>query len=169
MKSDHRSYRASSSAGFTLIELLVALMLISIVTAIAVPRTMEYADSFNRFNTRSWMLHDLRRLQALALNEGCRGILSIATDGGSYSIGCDYLDYNTSTAPTPDVVQFTRSFPIGFTLSASAPIIFSSRGQAIDQFGILNNVTVTLVDSTGGTGVTYGVGTLHASGFFSFS
>ncbi len=157
-----------SEEGFTLLQLIVVLVLSSIVAGLGTPELVKMKEAFSRFNARSSLLEDIKRAQAQTITEGCRGVFAIAPDGKSYSFGCDYLNYDSNPLPQPDAVSFGRSLPTRVYLSVSTPIIFDSRGQAVDTSGIVNNSIVTLSEGPSGSGIVFATGTLLGTGVFNY-
>lgn len=158
----------ASEGGFTLLQLIVVLVLSSIVAGLGTPELVKMKEAFSRFNARASLLEDIKRAQAQTITEGCRGVFAIAADGRSYSFGCDYLNYDPNPLPQPDAVSFGRTLPTRVYLSASTPIIFDSRGQAVDTSGIVNNSTVSLSEGPSGSGIIFATGTLLGTGVFNY-
>jgi prepilin-type N-terminal cleavage/methylation domain-containing protein len=155
--------------GFSVLELLVVMSLSAVLTLFALPQYTKLAAAFDRMNARAELVKDLKRAQAESITEGCRGIIVIAADKKSYTFGCDYLDYDTASAPRSDVITFKRYLPSHITVASSGPIIFNSRGQTVDTSYIMSNTTITLTDTTKGTGGVYATGTLLGTGVFRFN
>jgi len=159
----------SNEGGFSLIEMLVVLFMVALLGASAVPQISDIGESFDRMNSRSLLLQDIKRAQAESLTEGCRGIFTITTDGSGYSFGCDYLTYDTQDPPVADDSSFVRVLPRNITITASQTIIFNSRGQAVDVDDVITTITIQLLyDETGGP-QSFASGTLLGTGLFSFS
>jgi prepilin-type N-terminal cleavage/methylation domain-containing protein len=154
--------------GFTIFELVITLSISSILALTAIPKFEEIQASYHRFNSRSFLIQDLRRAQAFTLSEGCRGILTVASDKKRYSFGCDYLTYDTSNPPSPDSVSFEREMPVGITIELSQTIIFNSRGESVDADGIVSSVPISLVDSRAVDSSSFADGTLLGTGLFNF-
>lgn len=141
----------------------------AILMAIALPQMSDLKASYNQLNAKSYFVQDLKRAQAEAITQGCRGIIKIAANMRSYYFGCDYLSYDVDPNPSPDMQRFKRNLPPQITLSSDAPIIFNSRGQAVDIDYIISNLTVTFTE-TNGQGVNqFATGTLLGTGVFSFN
>lgn len=157
-----------SSHGYTMMELLVTLSIVAILGLAALPAFTPLSDSFNRLTARSVILQDIKRAQAQALTEGCRGIMTIDGNGESYSYGCDYLPYDVSDPPAPDLVTFVRNLPARTEISSSSDLIFNSRGLAVDQDDVISNTTITLYDTSSGSPVQFSQGTLLGTGLFAF-
>jgi type IV fimbrial biogenesis protein FimT len=157
----------SDEDGYTLVEFLVSIAILAIVSAIAAPSFSDLSASFDRMNARSNLLQDLKRAQAESLTKGCRGILVIADDGKSYSFGCDFLDYDTSSPPSHDIVSFSRALPRNLSISTSSQIIFNSRGQSVDETDVVSTVTITMMKETQNTPSVFLNGTLTGTGLFS--
>ncbi|HQH25915.1 MAG TPA: type II secretion system protein [Oligoflexia bacterium] len=133
------SKRFLSERGFTLIEMLLLFVVLAIMGMLAVLEFRPAEASFQRMNARSFLIQDLKRAQAEAITWGCRGIFMIAADSNGYSFGCDFLAYDESETPAADRVFFSREMPMGIIISASQPVIFNSRGQAVDLSGVMTN------------------------------
>ncbi|NBW40782.1 type II secretion system protein [bacterium] len=163
-----KSLRLKKASGFSLLDLLVAISIIGIVGFLGIPQIQNISASFNRLNTRTVFIQDLKQAQAKALTEGCRGIFTFLEDNSGYSFGCDYLAYDSSYPPQADIISFSRSFPSGISVNPSQQIIFNSRGLPVDANDIINSVSVNFVDSSGGSVYAFASGTLFATGLFSF-
>lgn len=158
-----------AQAGFTAIEIMVVLGLTAILAVIGISQLPSLSQPFDRMMARSHFIQDIKRAQAEAIKWGCRGVFSIADGGGNYQFGCDFLPTDGSNPPAPDQVFFARNLPAAISISVSSPLIFSSRGQAVDIFGDINNVTISLIESSDGSPQEYARGTLMGTGAFSFS
>jgi prepilin-type N-terminal cleavage/methylation domain-containing protein len=167
--SAHSGSRVLAQEGFTLIELVVVLTVLTVISSIAVSKFRPIESSFQRMNARSLLIQDLKRAQAEAITWGCRGIFAIADDSSGYSFGCDFLEYDTSTAPAADRVFFTRKMPTGISITASQPVIFNSRGQSVDLDGVMVNVDVDLQDYENDASTIFASGTLLGTGVFSYA
>jgi len=155
--------------GFSLIEMLVVMSIAGILLAVAVPQLYNMKASYNRLNARSYFMQDVKRAQAESITQGCRGIMVIASDAESYSFGCDYLSYDTTTDPTYDKLSFKRNLPSNIKIASTGPIIFNSRGQAIDIDYIISNLTISFTEYTSGGGYSqFSTGTLLGTGVFNF-
>jgi type II secretory pathway pseudopilin PulG len=155
---------AEDESGVSLLNLLAAITVAAIVGALGIPQLAILTKGFDRFNSRSFLIQDLKLAQAHSVTEGCRGIVKIAANGESYVFGCDYLGYDPAAEPSPDNTVFTRLLPDHITVVASAPVIFDSRGQSVDIDGIVQNVTLQLRART----ETFASGTLLGTGVFSY-
>lgn len=149
-------------------ELVVVIGMLSIVGYFTLPHVPALSGVFDRSNARAFLMHDIKRAQAQAITQGCRGIIEIATNGKSYRYGCDFLSYDTSINPAPDVTSFMRNLPNNIVMTASSPLIFNSRGQAVDRDFIINSVTIELVDASLGEGVPFAQGLLTGTGVFNY-
>lgn len=155
-------------SGFTILNMIATLMIASIISYVAMSQLSTLSATFNRINARSNLLQDLKRAQAEAITQGCRGIFLIASDARSYSFGCDYLAYDTSNPPHSDEVSFVRALPEHVVLSSDAPVIFNSRGEAVDVNNIMSNITLTLSQNWGGTPLAFARGILLGTGVFTY-
>ena len=153
--------------GFTILELMVACAVLAVMAGFAIPKFSTLKRSFELLNAKSYLLQDLKRAQAESITQGCRGIFVIYPDGSGYTFGCDYLDYDASNPPKHDVVSMRRNLPAQIRISAPSPIIFNSRGQAVDVDGIVSNLQISLQDSAAERH-TFSAGTLLGTGVFSF-
>jgi len=160
------STRTANQAGFSILEIMLTFTLISITAAWATPRYSDLSQTFSRMNVRSNLIQDLKRAQAESLTKGCRGIFEIDPNGESYSFGCDFLTYDTSNPPAADSISFTRTFPEGVTIVADSEVIFNSRGQSVDMFGVISNVGISLYRVSGSGSQAFVTGTLLGTGLY---
>jgi prepilin-type N-terminal cleavage/methylation domain-containing protein len=168
MKDTVNTYK-NHQLGVTLVELLVVLSITGILAGVALPQISDLKASFNRLNARSYFVQDLKRSQAEAITQGCRGILVIAANGESYSFGCDYLSYDTTVPPVHDGASFVRNLPPNIRVASTEPLIFNSRGQAVDVNFIISNATVSFSEWNGSGYEQFATGTLLGTGAFSFN
>ena len=157
----------SRSRGFSLMDLIISMFMFAIVSLIAAPRLSALYDSINKRNAEVLVLQDVRLAQAKSVEQGCRGIFSIATNGKSYTFGCDYVPYSTTTVA--DQIVYTRNLPSKITMSADAQVLFNTRGQVVDVNEALQTRTILLKSSRTGSPVTFNTGTLRPTGFFTYS
>lgn len=157
-----------SEDGFTAVELLVTVAITAIIAAVGITQIPALSKPFDRLTARSYFIQDLKQAQAEAIKWGCRGIFSIGASGQNYSFGCDFLPTDTASPPSADQIFFQRNLPSSITVAADAPVIFSSRGQAVDAEGDFNNVLIQLLDSSSGSPEAYAEGLLLGTGEFSF-
>ena len=157
--------------GFTLMELLVTVSIAVVLLATAVNSLFSLTSAFKRLDSKSQLTFDLRKAQAISVQEGCRGLFLIAPDNLSYSFGCDYLPYSTATPPEMDTTEFVRNFEPRFSISSDSYMIFNSKGQSIDTMGALDTRVFSFMEDEQSDGVltTYAQGTVYATGTFSFS
>lgn len=160
--------RLTNQHGLTVLNLLVSMAIIAVVGAMGIMQFNQLDSSFNRLNAQSVFIQDLKQAQAEAITEGCRGILELDSSGESYTFGCDYLAYDTSSPPSADVQSFERILPDNISMGISEQIIFNSRGHAVDKDDILTNVNITFTDSSLGNSVQFATGTLVATGLFTY-
>lgn len=160
--------KAAAPAAFTVMELMVAVAISAIVSVIVTPEFSKMVASFDRFNVRTDLIQDLKRAQAEALTQGCRGIFRIAANGKSYSFGCDYLEYDATNPPSADSVSFMRTLPNKITISTTSPLIFNSRGESVDVGNIISNNSISIYTSEPGTPTAFASGTILGTGVFSF-
>jgi len=66
------------------------------------------------------------------------------------------------------VQSLQRNLPANMTITSSDPIIFNSRGQAVDVDDIMSNLTISLIESGDGGPETFASGTLLGTGVFSY-
>jgi prepilin-type N-terminal cleavage/methylation domain-containing protein len=159
----------SHQGGFTLFELIVTLAFVAILGSFASPHFSTLHVTFDRMNAQSFLIQDLKRAQAEAITLGCRGILSINNYNTGYSFGCDFLPYDDASPPKSDVVSFARNLPVGLKIYSDAPIIFNSRGQAVDVEGNMSNISIQLTDLKADLGSSvFAAGTLLGTGVFSY-
>ena len=168
LQDSSRQNILTHQAGASLLEMLVGIIVLGLVAVLAVPQMGVMQNSFNRFNARAQLLEDIKFAQAHSITEGCRGIFSISSSGKDYTFGCDYLDYDIVGVPEPDSVILNREIPGDVTISASAIAIFNSRGQSIDQFGMVTNVTFTLNSKIKNVREDFASGLLLGTGVFKY-
>jgi type II secretory pathway pseudopilin PulG len=157
-----------NESGFSILEVLTTLVVSSVVGYSAIVSLPELLFSYERYQARVTFAQDIRETQARAITQGCRGLLTISSDLHTYQSGCDYLEYDTNNPPSSDTVFFTKTFPDKIFISADAPIIFNSKGQAIDANGDLNTVTVELSHSADTGHTAFSTGTLLGTGMFAY-
>lgn len=160
--------KLKNERGFTLTEMLAGISIFTIVCAMAMPHLSSLSKSFESINARSYVIQDLKRAQAETITQGCRGIFKIATDGKSYTFGCDFLPYDTSVNPSADGMSFRRNMPTTVSVGSSAPVILNSRGQTVDIDNVLVNITLTLRSHTTTPPTVMASGTLLATGVFTY-
>lgn len=154
--------------GFSAIELVVVMSIFAVLAAIAAPKFNELAGSSERFAARAHLLEDIKTAQAFTLTQGCRGIMTVASDGRSYSFGCDYLAYDTAETPVADSIEFTRELAGDVTMEADAIIILNSRGQTVNITDQQVNIVIELESEIQGTREVYARGTLLGTGVFEY-
>lgn len=155
--------------GFTALELLITMLIFSILCFSAIPQLSKLYQVYDKRNAEMQILQDLRTAQATTVEQGCRGIFVVAADNNSYSFGCDYVPFSSSSPPPFDTQLYTRKMPSNTKISTDAEIIFNSRGQVVDEQNFLTTRSVVLssLESSGYT--TFNTGTLTATGFFSYA
>ncbi|MBV9110076.1 MAG: GspH/FimT family pseudopilin [Gemmatimonadetes bacterium] len=138
-------------AGFTLAELLIVLVIVAIALSMAVPKLNAFLQvnavqgALNRVATDL----NLARVRALTTSRQVR--LTVAADGGSYTVVVD----PAGAAPvTYKTVRLTQDFPGVDLTPHSTAITFDSRGMATGANG-----TTTLTATKQGKS-----GTLTVSG-----
>jgi len=143
--------------------------MVGIVAHTAVPNLRTLNGSILRMNARMQVLQDLRQAQALTVVQGCRGIFKVINSGTGYTFGCDYLPYDVTSPPSHDALFFTRNFPNGFSIATSTNVIFSSRGNLVNEAGDIASATLSLTDSVySGSPTVFGSGTIYGTGVFDF-
>ena len=154
-----------------MMNLLAAISITSILATMAVPQVSEMTASFERLNIQSEFDLDLKRAQIRSISEGCRGIVTIASGGGSYSFGCDFLPYDTTVPPAADsgYVYYNREMPTNFTVGSSETIIFNSRGRVVDKDGFYTSPDITYYEDNGGTPTSYASSTLSLTGVITYN
>jgi type II secretory pathway pseudopilin PulG len=163
-----RINRAQIQLGFTALELVVTMAITAITFFVATPKLSEILASYYRRNGEMQVLGDMRIAQATTVKEGCHGIFSIASDGKSYSYGCDYVPYSSTYPPAIEKTFFIRRLPSKVQVSSDALVMFNSRGQCIDDSESLATRTVTLSTILSSGSSTFNTGTLRPTGFFSY-
>ena len=165
---DHKD-TINSQRGVTIFELMMSIIVTAIIAYVAIPRFDELNVSMERMNVRKTLLLDLRRAQAETVTHGCRGIFTIAASQKSYSFGCDYLAYDPTVPPSPDMIIYNRTLPNHFYISSDDTIIFNSKGQITDELGFIDSRTVTLSDTSTGVVTPFATGTILGTGLFEFN
>jgi prepilin-type N-terminal cleavage/methylation domain-containing protein len=152
--------------GFSLLELLVVIVILAIISAGSISQLGELGSSFNRWNSRTYIVQDLRYAQTKAISEGCRAIFQIADDAKSYSFGCDYLPYDYSAPYNNDTTFFTRLLPGSIEINSDATIIFNPKGQIINSTGDLDTREVNMTYYDGEEEKTFITANILATGVF---
>lgn len=160
---DYRSER-----GFSMLELVVTMTIASILASTAISQFTELNSVFDRWNARTLLLQDIRFAQAKSVTQGCRGVITIAGGGNTYSFGCDYLDYDTTDPIAADTIFINRTLPTSINLATDGTIIFNPKGQIIDSSGALQTRTISLTDTGGGESVEFATASIYATGVFVF-
>lgn len=150
----------ASEAGHTLLELLIVFVLFGVLSESAVHGVVSLQKSIQRNTARQQVEFALRRARSEALANGSRAIVTVATDGNSFSIGLDAYPYSSTFAP--DSTIFNARLPDGIALTTNHTIVFSSSGSLIDSNGSLTTITASLTDSdaTFLSGTIYPIGTI---------
>ena len=151
-----------STQGFSAIEIIVTLTLVSILTALAVPRFSEMNRSLGRSDARNQIDFDLSRARSEALANGGRTYFILSSHGTHYSISVDYLPYNSLM--NGDFTIVNEHLPDRIAVSTSRQIVFDSRGFVIDEQGNPSSVTITFKSD----GTKYGSATLSPTGYYQF-
>lgn len=150
-----------SECGFSVLEMIVSLVVVSLLIAVAAPQRAALQASFYRNNGVNQIEYDLRRARSEASARGAQGIVSIAADGRSYTVGIDVLPF--SSPPVADQQLFARSLESGIEISAGSTLIFDSRGYLVDQYGELTSqaVEVSYEEETFCSGTLFPTGNLE--------
>ena len=164
-----RRNRILRECAFTVIELITAMGVSAIFFFVASPRLGDLLMSFDKRNAEMLFIEDIRLAQAISVEQGCQGVMTISEDGTRYSFGCDYIPYSEESPPVMDTQSFARNLPSGVQISADGLIMFNSRGQAIDENGALNTRLITLSVTRSGEASAFNTGTLRATGFFTYA
>jgi Tfp pilus assembly protein FimT len=155
----------ASARGFTVTELLVVLSCTAIMVAAALPRLNDFREVVHRNNAEFQVVQHLRWLQAKAVEQGCRGILTVSNDNRSYSMGCDYIPFDESSSPDFDTLFSTYPLPGEVRINVDDTIVFNTRGQVINPAGNLQTRTLTLSYYAS----PFKTGTLRPTGFFDYN
>lgn len=123
-------------------ELLVAVLVFSLVVAIASPSLSGTLDTFQKNSFLHHIIANLNESRAKALSEGARIIIKVEDSGDSYTVGLDNLPY--SDEGDYDELINQVKLDSGNTLVAEDLIIFSSRGYLIDLNGEPTNIDLEL-------------------------
>lgn len=135
----------ASQTGFSILELLVAMGILLIISAVAMANVPEMLRSFKQNNLRREFEFILRRAKSEAAQEGTRTILALENTGTEYSLGFDYLPYNSPAAA--DNVILNRTLDDEFAITSDQAIIFDSRGYLIDETGQLTQTSLIFYQS----------------------
>jgi type II secretory pathway pseudopilin PulG len=154
--------------GFTTLELFATMTIFALVLFLAAQQVSELLNSYNRRNAEMVLLEDMRLAQATTVKEGCHGILQIASDGKSYTFGCDYVPCSEEYPPLIEKQFFTRRLPRQTRVESDEIVMFNSRGQCIDDSESLATRTITLRSGVGSEYQTFNTGTVRSTGFFSY-
>jgi len=158
--------------GFSILELIVAITVFAIVGSAAVGSFKDLSPSYLRSQASSQIVEDLRLAQATAVLEGCRIIFRIDSGANGYSIGCDYEAYDTTNPIESDVEFDSKTLPRNISISydSTIPVIFNSRGQIIDEDGLLDTRTITAsYDNGSGTSDDFFSARILATGVLDFN
>lgn len=159
----------NDDCGFTIIELLISMAVLVILAATSISHYQDLAGSFSRWNTRTYIIQDLRYAQAKSISEGCRMVINIFDDASGYEVGCDYLNYDTTAPVDIDNVFFSRVLPAGVTISTDSTMIFNPKGQIINPNGQLSTRTLSMTFTEGETSGNFMTISIVATGAFSIS
>lgn len=158
--------------GFTLIEMMVSLIILALLALSAQPIISETKASFDRRNAKNLLEFDLRRARSEALSKGVRMVITLATNGKSYTVGSDLLPYDLTNG-SHDSKLFETVLPKDVTLSFSgsgpdqSKLIFSSRGFLSDIAG--NRNTSQRVVTMSYRGTSFSTATIYPVGVAAFS
>lgn len=152
--------------GYTILETFIAMFIIAIVASSSIAFFSDLGPSFDRWNSRSTLLTDLRYAQATAIEEGCRMTMEVAADGSMYSFGCDYLDYDYIDPINYDKEFLSRTLPNSVSLSLSDALIFNAKGQSVTSDGQMTDIQIQLTYLGSGGNEQYFTGTILATGVF---
>ncbi|HMO17427.1 MAG TPA: prepilin-type N-terminal cleavage/methylation domain-containing protein [Oligoflexia bacterium] len=153
-----------SQSGFTAFELVIVMLITSILASVAIPKIGELRDVRHRSAAKFQVSQHLRWIQAKSVEQGCRGLVKISPNGKRYELGCDYIPFDSNDDPSIETKFSEYELPGGVSISTDNPIIFSTRGQSIDQNGGHRTVTVKLSIHS----KIYETGILRASGFYDY-
>jgi prepilin-type N-terminal cleavage/methylation domain-containing protein len=121
-------FAASLTDGFTLIEMMVAMAMTAILAAVAIPSFVGTIARSRVEGVVNELSIDLQATRTEAIRRRTTATLAVANGGASYSVS--YVNPATSATVTLKTV----TTPTGVTITASAPIVFSSlRGLADGQ------------------------------------
>ncbi|RIK99983.1 MAG: hypothetical protein DCC75_14145 [Proteobacteria bacterium] len=168
---NYRSKISRASRGVTLMELLVAMLILSVLGSIALPKLNDMKASFDRRDAKQKLEFDLRRARAEALSKGVRVVITLSSDLQSYTVGEDLLAYDTTNG-NHDTLLFTTVLPQNVTLSFSGSgpdqtkLIFTSRGFLSDIIGNRNTSQRTITLSYQGS--SFSTATIYPVGVASF-
>lgn len=137
-----QNYRVA--VGFTIIELLAVVVIVSIMSAAAIPLFSSKSTYDARFFYDD-LLQALRFSQHLAIASGCSVKVSFSIAGYSLlqDANCNLLSPEFSLItlrPGIKEAYSNESLPSGINFSSSvSPLIFNSQGQALNDSGVVVN------------------------------
>ena len=141
-----------STDGFTLVELVTVVVLVSILSAAAIPLFSSKSAYDERFFYDD-LLHALRFSQHLAIVSGCsvQVLFSISAYHLLQDASCDSSSPDFSQAalrPGVNEAYLNDNLPSGINLVSSvSPLIFNSQGQALNMSGVvINQATINMGD-----------------------
>jgi prepilin-type N-terminal cleavage/methylation domain-containing protein len=114
-------------SGRSLMEMMVVVIIIGIIAAMAVPRTLNYVSALRAGNATNQVAADIAYTRMMAVREGHTAVLTL-TDATTYTITVENLD--GSVRRTLRTVRLANSFP-GTTVAGDNGIgrlAFDSRG-----------------------------------------
>lgn len=133
-----------NSNGFTILELTVALVIISVLVAVAVPRILDDGDA--RLATAGKMIcSDIATVRSLAVASGAT--MEITFTANSYSV----KNVNTGSQVTGNgrFPVSSLSSDLGIAINTTGKIKFNSLGEpSSDSLSVL---TISLVSNSGRT------------------
>ena len=138
------------AAGFTIIELTAVVVIVSVMSAAAVPLFSSKSAYDERFFYDD-LLQALRFSQHLAIASGCSVQVSFSITGYSLlqDTNCNLSSPEFSLItlrPGVDEAYSNESLPSAISFSSSvSPLIFNSQGQALNDSGVvINQATVNI-------------------------
>lgn len=139
--------------GFTLVELIVVLVIMSVLTAIAMPIMSN--DEFNEANYTNELMFAIRYAHKVAIAQRTQVRISVATQ----TYGLDMCEDNLPSCNTFNInvfdpgsgaSTFTGRSTNGISVSPTANIIFNALGQANASHELsVNTRKICVVQETG--------------------
>ena len=125
--------RANRDSGFSFAEVVCLLATATIIVTIAVPNLSLVSSSMRANDLMVQLHHDWTKAHKYVKLETCRGILSVHE--GGYSFGCDYIGFDNSDIPKPDVTLFSRTMPPDVTILGPKSIVIYEDGSVVSSEG----------------------------------
>jgi len=123
-----------SRSGFTLIESIIAIVIISAVLTLAMPKVKEYILHETVRSARREITTHLARSRATAVYRGCRAVLHLdPTNDRVWVTSCPVQGAGLDTVGTVD--DFQSHFGVDFTADGDS-VLFTPQGVALASTSI---------------------------------